>query len=202
MGTRDQIIDAAARVMTELGLARTTTKEIARAAGFSEATLYKHFTSKEELFLDVLQERLPRFRATAERRAEQAGEGTIRGNLVELARLALAFYGRSVPMAASIFAEPQLLARHREATRRVGVGPHRANEFLSAYLRAEQECGRLPTGANPDTVAALLLGACFQRAFLRNFAGEENDEQVDEQFVTDVVDTLLRGLSPEGREGG
>ena len=32
------------------GLVRATTKEIARAAGLSEGTLYNHFANKEELF--------------------------------------------------------------------------------------------------------------------------------------------------------
>ncbi|HEX4258089.1 MAG TPA: helix-turn-helix domain-containing protein, partial [Streptosporangiaceae bacterium] len=44
--TRDRILDAATHVMRTRGFARTTTKEIARAAGYSEATLYKHFQDK------------------------------------------------------------------------------------------------------------------------------------------------------------
>ena len=36
MTTRDAILDGALEVMRTRGLARTTTKEIARAAGFSE----------------------------------------------------------------------------------------------------------------------------------------------------------------------
>ncbi len=57
--TRDRILDAATHVMRTRGFARTTTKEIARAAGYSEATLYKHFQDKTDLFLAVLKERLP-----------------------------------------------------------------------------------------------------------------------------------------------
>ena len=49
----------ALHVMPTRGLARTTTKEIARAAGYSEATLYKLFDDKFDLFLCVLAERLP-----------------------------------------------------------------------------------------------------------------------------------------------
>ena len=62
--TRDRILDAAAHVMRTLGFARTTTKEIARAAGYSEATLYKHFQDKTDLFLAVLKERLPSLGST------------------------------------------------------------------------------------------------------------------------------------------
>lgn len=56
---RIRLLDAAHELMLTVGLARTTTKEIAKAAGCSEAALYKYFASKEELFIRVLEERLP-----------------------------------------------------------------------------------------------------------------------------------------------
>ncbi len=48
-GTRERIIDAARAVMLNKGLVRATTKEIARAAGVSEGTIYNYFANKEEL---------------------------------------------------------------------------------------------------------------------------------------------------------
>jgi AcrR family transcriptional regulator len=53
-GTRERIIDAARAVMLNKGLVRATTKEIARAAGVSEGTIYNYFASKEDLFLCTL----------------------------------------------------------------------------------------------------------------------------------------------------
>jgi AcrR family transcriptional regulator len=44
------IIKAALRVFVEKGFYRTTTRELARAAGVSEALLFKHFPSKEALY--------------------------------------------------------------------------------------------------------------------------------------------------------
>jgi len=95
--TRREIVEAAQRVMREKGLARSTTKEIARAAGYSEGTLYKHFESKEDLFLSVLAERLPSFLALVEELPARVGRGTVRETLEEVASKALAFYGEIVP---------------------------------------------------------------------------------------------------------
>ena len=50
--------------MRTKGLARATTKEIAKAAGFSEAAPYKHFADKTELFLVVPDPRLAVLRDT------------------------------------------------------------------------------------------------------------------------------------------
>jgi AcrR family transcriptional regulator len=47
---RTAIISAARRVFVEKGFYRTTTRELADAAGVSEALLFKHFPNKEALY--------------------------------------------------------------------------------------------------------------------------------------------------------
>ncbi|MEN6449493.1 MAG: TetR/AcrR family transcriptional regulator [Thermoguttaceae bacterium] len=47
---RAAIVDAARRVFIERGFNGTTTKQLAQAAGVSEALLFKHFPSKEALY--------------------------------------------------------------------------------------------------------------------------------------------------------
>lgn len=163
LSVAERLVEAAAGVMRAKGLARTTTKEIARAAGYSEGTLYNHFASKEDLFVAVLGERLPGFVSLVTTLPERAGRGTVRENLTEVATTALAFYTQSVPMAAAVFAEPDLLARHIAGVRAAQAGPHQPNEAVAAYLRAEQHLGRLRADANPQDAADLLLGACFQQ---------------------------------------
>jgi AcrR family transcriptional regulator len=195
LGTRERMIEAAEKVMRERGLARSTTREIAREAGFSEGALYKHFDSKEELFLHVLAERLPSFVALSKELPGRVGVGTVEETLGEVARTSLAFFARGVPMFASIFSEPALLSRHTQEIRRRGGGPHRANEAVAAYLQAEQRLGRVREDADPEAAAAMLLGACFQRAFLRQFLAEEADPAEEEGFARDVVGTLMRSLS-------
>jgi AcrR family transcriptional regulator len=197
LGTRERIVDAAERVMRTKGLARATTKEIARVAGYSEGTLYNHFDDKEDLFLSVLRERLPDFVALVRDLPERSGRGTVRGNLEEVSSAALAFYDKSVPMAASVFSQPELLARHQEGVRKRNRGPHKANEGVAAYLHAEQLLGRVRRGANLEAAAALLLGACYQRAFHLHFLGEEVLASGEERFVKEIVQTLMQGLSPE-----
>jgi AcrR family transcriptional regulator len=51
---RSAIIHAVRRVFAEKGFHGTTTRELARAAGVSEALLFKHFPNKEALFTAML----------------------------------------------------------------------------------------------------------------------------------------------------
>lgn len=48
-GTRERILKAAGRLFAEQGYARTTTRAIAAAAGVNEVTLFRHFSSKQNL---------------------------------------------------------------------------------------------------------------------------------------------------------
>ncbi|MEU9283256.1 helix-turn-helix domain-containing protein [Streptomyces sp. NPDC048275] len=191
---RIRILDAAHELMLTVGLARATTKEIARAAGCSEAALYKYFPSKEELFVSVLKERLPQLAPLLASLAAEPGRGTLLENLTEIARQAALFYEQSFPIAASLYAEPQLKRRHEESMRSMGRGPHMPIRGLDAYLRAEQGAGRVRAGVDTYAAASLLLGACAQRAFAYDSTEQGKPPPVDE-FATSIARTLLGGIS-------
>jgi AcrR family transcriptional regulator len=197
--TRERILDAAAQVMGTLGLAKATTKQIARAAGYSEATLYKHFPDKTELLMAVLGERLPPLIGSLTRLPDQAGQSVVAERLEQVADQAVRFYQHSFPMLASLFAEPALLARHRQALAVVGAGPQRANEALAAYLRAERDLGRINPSVDPDAGAAMLLGACFQRAFFSAFSGQPIPDAERARFAASLVTCLLAGRAEPSR---
>jgi AcrR family transcriptional regulator len=68
---RRQLLSHAKQLFANLGYAHTTTEKIAQAAGVTEPVLYRHFASKKDLFLQVLEDVR---RATVERwQSETAG---------------------------------------------------------------------------------------------------------------------------------
>lgn len=188
--TRSRIIQAAADIMYQKGIARATTKEIARRAGCSEGNLYNHFGSKEEIFLAILNEQLPEFVPLLNKLPERVGDGSVPDTLHEVACAALRFFNQSIPMGAAFFSERTLLARHRALLKERDAGPHKFNEALTAYLRAEQRSGRIGDGVDLETVSDILIGACFTRAYWRQFVGEETSSKSDEQFIKSLLKTL------------
>lgn len=196
MSTRDKILDAAAQVIQTLGLARATTKEIARAAGFSEATLYKHFTSKEELFLRVVMERMPSFVELMKRLRTLVGTATVEANLTQVASAAIDFYCHIMPMGSSLFSSPDLLSSLRDELRERDAGPHKANQAVASYVAAEQALGRIQAGLDSEATAYLLLGSCFQRAYWSRFLGEPFEAEAMATFAANLVAALLKGLTP------
>jgi AcrR family transcriptional regulator len=205
--TQARILDAAARLMSSVGITRTTTKEIAREAGCSEATLYKHFRDKEQIFVRVLHERLPPFAEVLAELPARAGSGTVAEHLAEVARMAVPFYRQSFPMAGAVAASADLLAAHRAKLDLAVAGPHMPSAHLADYLRAEQALGRVAAGVDPQAAATLLIGACFHRAFLTLFfaggedlVGAEREREAvraehDEEFVAGAVRALLGSVA-------
>lgn len=54
MDTREKIMDAALMLFSKKGYIGATTREIAGNAGVAEVTLFRHFSSKEKLFEEVI----------------------------------------------------------------------------------------------------------------------------------------------------
>jgi AcrR family transcriptional regulator len=188
VSTRERILDAAAAVLREQGVANATTKQIARATGCSEALLYKHFHDKEEILLHVLRERMPAFPETA-----VPGEGTVAENLTGTAHQALRFYRDAFPMFGSLLAQPTLMSAARESLAKYGAGPRNPINHLVDHLRAEQRLGRIAATADPEQTAALLMGACFQQGFLLHF---QQSADVPVATAADLVAALLPLLQP------
>jgi AcrR family transcriptional regulator len=188
---RERILDAAATVMREKGLAKTTTKLIAAAAGYSEAMLYKHFADKQELFLLVLKERTP----SAQLQLETAGSGDLAENLTRIVQQLMEFFVQTFPMAASIFGSPELLAQHRTGVTGRGYGPAGPVLSVEAYLDAERDAGRVAAASNIASVARLLVGVAFHQGFLAAFEGRDDVPSARtkaEEAVAAILPALTR----------
>ena len=57
--TRDQLFDAAANLFRELGYEATSHADISAEADIGRTTFYEHFTSKEDLLVQLVQRDLP-----------------------------------------------------------------------------------------------------------------------------------------------
>ncbi|RSM83438.1 TetR/AcrR family transcriptional regulator [Amycolatopsis sp. WAC 01375] len=198
MGSREEIVAAAAKVMREQGYAHATTKAIARAAGYSEALLYKHFKDKTEIFMSVLTERLPALGTTLDELMKTAGTSSdtpLGANLARLARITLSFYLESFPIAVSLFSSRELLATHRERVMSRDGGPDVPLGRVIGYLGEEARLGRIREDADLEASASLLLGACFQYAFLASFEDREPPAEELDRWAERLAATLVVALA-------
>lgn len=194
--TREAILDGAFQVMQARGLARTTTKEIARASGCSEPLLYRHFEDKIGLFLAVLAERLPPVSVLGNGGAELLGRGTLEGNLRLVVAEVTGFYLTVLPIGMSIFSDNGLLARHRDAVRAHGTGPEIISRGVRTYLADEQAAGRIRGGVPLDGAAMALTGAGMHQAFLWSFHAGAGDAPPTHERIRDFAAEVVAAIVP------
>ena len=78
---RRQIIEAAATLFSQKGFRGPTTREISQAVGVSEAMLFKHFATKEELYAAIIEAK-----SHVERLMDTVVEAAERGDDAEIFR--------------------------------------------------------------------------------------------------------------------
>ena len=69
--TRQKLVDVARQLFAKNGLESTTMNDIAQASGKGRRTLYTYFSSKEEIYLAVIQSELDRLSSRMEEVARQ-----------------------------------------------------------------------------------------------------------------------------------
>ena len=202
--TRQKIVEATERLIQLKGLARVTTKEIARETGLSEGALYRHFEHKEEVFFAIIAQHLPTFLGAFE--MHLPGTEDVQSNLKVIALAAMDYFDKLIPMSASFLADTELLVQYRAkmsqvaagtgTVDRAAAGPQRVEDLLATYLDEEKQLGRLPAHIASREIAMLLLGACFQFAYLHHLMGQTPLGKTREQFVEGLIRGMMSSILP------
>lgn len=162
---RQAILDAAAEVFQETGFERTTMAAICERLGYSKATLYNYFASKEELFLAVV------FGATeAEFQATLKALDTTVEDMTE----ALEKFGRGL---LTLLYSAQVQAVRRLIVAEAGrselgktcyeLGPARSEAAAAAFLQQAMDAGTLRQA--DARMAALHLRGLLEAEWLDRF---------------------------------
>ena len=195
--TRRVILEAAEEVIRRRGMGGATTRAIAERAGCAEGTIYRHFPDKDTLLCEIIHRSFPGFHQLMSALPERAGRGTVRATLEEVGRNALVFFRGVIPLVAGPLNDHDLLLQQRRFFVDAHTGPLVTFATVEAYLRREQDLGRVSATASPPHVARLLLGTCFGQAFVEAIMGDEASLGTDAEFVAASVAALLPGLAPQ-----
>src|ERR1700730_18835828 len=149
--TRTRILEAAAQLLRDKGVSGTTTREIARAAGLSDAAIYSHFKSRGDLLKALIPVSLVDYKGSAEAFLKRVGHGTVKGNLKVLMNLARDYFRDASPKIALILVEPELFNEPGDRPITPGTSKQ-AQTFMADYIRAEQRMGRIDGGAEARAV--------------------------------------------------
>ncbi|GAA3429151.1 hypothetical protein ACWDTT_08940 [Streptosporangium sandarakinum] len=124
-----------------------------------------------DMFLALLQDRLPVWLRLLDDLGYLVGRGEVGGNLLPVTRAGIDYYVEVQSAALPVFSSPSVTVRFREALRDSAMGPMAEVVPLTAYLAAEQSAGRVSPGVDPVASARLLLAGCFRHAYYEMLVG-------------------------------
>ena len=135
--TRRHLLDAAADVFARQGFHGSTIDEIAKAAGFTKGAVYSNFTSKDDLFLALLDDRIERQFAIVTEVLETGSHEQVeqRPRMRDLIQAATFFANESWQ---TLYLEFVLYSRrHPEAAEKLAARAERERAFVVQLIESE-----------------------------------------------------------------
>ncbi len=187
-GKRERILDAAVRVFAKEGFYNAKVAQIAEAAGVADGTIYLYFKSKDELLINLFEDRMERINANLRQALERADSAYERIRLVVHMHLQLTEQNRH--MAEVICVE----LRQSSKFIKEYANPKFA-EFLrliAGALSAGQSSGELRADFDAPVVARALFGALDEiaLAWLVRGAARVDLSRAAEQLTRIFIDGL------------
>lgn len=190
---REQILDAATTIFAEKGFHRATIKEVARAAGVADGTIYNYFENKAALLLGLLERlneserRGPDFARGAEREASNFMQGYIAQRFATIEQSGFDIFQMLI---SELLIDRDLRERYREQT----LTPTFA--IAEQYLQAGMADGGI-RALDPQLAARALAGMTLGVLLLRLLGDPTIQDRWAE--MPDAIATILaHGLLPEG----
>ena len=158
---REQILETAVNLFSQRGFKGTTTKEIARAAGVSEAMVFRHFENKDALYEAILdtkgcQDGVRRFPWEENETLKKAiAEKDDTGVFYNIALDALNKHQKDVAFMRLLFYSA--LEEHELAERFFHEFIERVYQFIGGYIAERQQDGAF-RDVNPRIAVRSLLG--------------------------------------------
>jgi AcrR family transcriptional regulator len=188
---RDQLFDAAERVLLRAGPNALTSRAVTTEAGCAKGVLHRHFTDFDAFLAELVLDRVSRLDSQAAALRASAGTGTVAGNLT--GALTGLFGSVALGIVSLVISRDELRARLRQA-RPAGIPLlTEATAMIASYLTLERDLGRIAADAEADTLAPTLIGAAHLL-----FAGREGVPP-GAGAVSKLVTTVIAGVVPEAQ---
>jgi AcrR family transcriptional regulator len=186
---RDQLFDAAERVLLRDGPDALTSRAVTAEAGCAKGVLHRHFEDFDAFLAELVLDRRDRMRTQAADLRASAGTGTIAGNLADA--LTALFSSVAVAMVTLVTFRLELRVRLRRAWP-VGVPLlTEAAEMVADYLTAERDFGRITADADVDVLAPTLIGAAHL------LFADRTGQPLGPDALRRMVSTVIYGVTQE-----
>jgi len=194
--THDQILKKAMDVFSKKGFKGATTRELAIAAEVNEVTLYRHFESKEAIFIEIAK----RFTMVPvlENMLTEISSKPLAEKLRHIVVNFFKIYKERGAMIRIIFSEAVI--NEEEAKMFFENMPLKVLGLISVMFEREMAAGNIKK-ANPNIIARLFLGTLFSYNVMHEmFCGKQCEQLAENEAIETIINLYLKGLEKEDKK--
>jgi AcrR family transcriptional regulator len=196
---RQQIVSVAAKLFSRKGFSGTTTKEIAEGVGVSEAIIFRHFGTKDELYAEILDYKVRQSSERVKAQLDEAeGRRDDRAFFGSLAYEMLDFHSKDQTfMRLLLFSA---LEGHDLSETFFNSAASEIKDHIRRYIKQ-----RIADGAfrriDPLVAARAFVGMVLHQAQVRNIFQGDDLKLSNRQIADRFVEIFLSGIhKPESCE--
>lgn len=185
--TPTRVLDAAYEELARVGLQRTSMEDVARRAGVSRVTVYRHFATKAELVEQVLHRefgRLVQQYLAGLQRAETVQDRIVGGYVTTLQAL------RRNPLLQGLLSV-ELDAVVSSMAGRTDEVLAMARTFIAAQLQAEQAAGEIAAHVEVEVVADLMTRVAITYVLIPSDVVDLDDDEAAHAMIRGFLLPLL-----------
>ena len=199
---RRQLVETALDFFSRKGFGGTTTKEIAAAAGVTEAIIFRHFPTKSDLYNAVLDHHhdsdrvsdcIAQWQSCMDRNDDEGLVRAIIERIIESYRFDLR--GHRVLLFAALEGHEVALEHNRQISFPIF-------ELLCQYIARRQSEGALRQG-NPGAIVAAVAGMATHYATMTQMFGfcvNSDDRQIADSFVRILMQGIQVNQATQGAQ--
>jgi TetR/AcrR family transcriptional regulator len=200
---RRQLIEVAIDLFSQRGFAGTTTREIAVAAGVTEAIIFRHFATKQDLYAAILENTttlptdetwLARVQSHMDRDDDEGLFRLIVSSILETHRTEPRF--ERLMLHASLEGNELAVMHRNQIMASIGVR-------FEAYIARRQQAGAM-RACDPRTIIFAVVGMAqfcgMQKYMYQRAEPLQSDEEISDAFASILI-TGVRAPQPKASKG-
>ncbi len=188
---RDQLFEAARRVMLRDGADALTSRAVTTEAGVAKGILHRHFADFDTFLASLALSHIELLEHQSEQLRTSAGSGTVENNLADA--LTAALTPDALAIVNLVMSRHALLSRLRLTTPTGIPLLTETTKMIAAYLTAERGLGRISLDTDVDTLAVILVGGVHLQTASHHGASQNPDEL--RNLMTNTVASITGNLS-------
>jgi AcrR family transcriptional regulator len=190
---RQQLLDTAAALFAERGYFGATTAELAKAAGVTEPIIYRHFHSKKELFIAIIDRTGEQTLRLWQQHLHNAADPAERLRLLIGANPMISDRGRGVYRVIV-----QAMTEITDSDIRAALVRHLTalHEFVMQEVVHAQEAGSVSKRFSPEITAWMLLHLGLGYGILAPLGVPGHARDKSGMRVREVIEQLMLGVPP------